>query len=238
VRRDHRPYYLKRWMANLNRRYAERFLHPHFDAIGDGADLRNPRHIEVIGPNIRVGRHLSALATNDGPIRLLVDPSTGGRIDIGDYVALSPGVRITAAHSITIGNSCSIAQRVFVTDADWHDLYHRVFPPGPTAPVVLEDNVWLCDGVIVCKGVRIGENSVAGAGAVVTSDVPPNTVVAGNPARPVKTLDPDAPKTTRSDLFTELGAIADHEERLDRTELAENTLLGFLRALWRPDRET
>jgi acetyltransferase-like isoleucine patch superfamily enzyme len=238
VRRDHRPYYLKRWMASLNRRYAARFLHPHFDAIGEGADLRNPRCMEVIGPNIRAGRYLSAMATRDAPIRLLVNPGSDGRIDIGDYVALSPGVRINAAHSITIGDSCSIAQRVFVTDADWHDLYHRVFPPGPTAPVVLEENVWLCDGVIVCKGVRIGRNSVVGAGAVVTRDVPPNTVVAGNPARPVKTLDPDAPSTTRRDLFTKLSPVEEQEERLDRTALAGNTLRGWLRSLWRPGPES
>jgi len=238
VRRDHRPYYLKRWMASLNRRWAERFLHPHFDAIGEGADLRSPRSIEVIGRNIRAGRFLSAMATPDAPIRLLVYPGSEGRIDIGDYVALSPGVRITAAHSITIGDSCSIAQRVFVTDADWHDLYHRVFPPGPTAPVVLEDNVWLCDGVIVCKGVRIGRNSVAGAGAVVTRDVPPNTVVAGNPARPVKRIDPEAPSTTRRDLFTKLGPVEAQEERLDRTQLAGNTVHGWLRSMWRPDHQS
>jgi acetyltransferase-like isoleucine patch superfamily enzyme len=238
VRRDHRPYYLKRWMAEFNRWWVHRFLAPQFDALGPGADIRGPRAVEVIGPNVRIGAHLSILATPDKPVRLVVYPWSDGRIEIGDYVALSPGVRITAHTSITIGDSCSLAQRVFITDADWHDLYDRIFPPGPTAPVVLEENVWIGDGAIVCKGVRIGRNSVVGAGAVVTRDVPPNTVVAGNPARAVKRLDPDRRFTTRRDLFTTLGTVEAHEDRLDRDALAGNTLAGWLRSLWHPDRRS
>jgi acetyltransferase-like isoleucine patch superfamily enzyme len=237
VRRDHRPYYLKRAMASVSRWWVRHFLAPHFDVLGPGADIRGPGHVEVIGRNIRAGRNLSILATRDKPVRLVVYPTSKGRIDIGDHVALSPGVRLTAHTSIVIGDSCSLAQRVFVTDADWHDLYDRVFPPGPTAPVVLEENVWIGDGAIVCKGVRIGRNSVVGAGSVVVRDVPPNTVVAGNPAREVKQLDPTRGFTTRRDLFTTFGSIEDHEDRLDREELAGNTLLGWLRAIWLPDRD-
>jgi acetyltransferase-like isoleucine patch superfamily enzyme len=238
VRRDHRPYYLKHWMASLNRRYVDWFLAPHFASLGPGADIRGPRAVEVIGPNIHVGAHFSVLATRDSPVRLVVYPTSQGRIEIGDYVALSPGVRITAHTAITIGDSCSLAQRVFITDADWHDLYDRVYPPGPTAPVVLEENVWVGDGAIICKGVRIGANGVVGAGAVVIRDVPPNTVVAGNPARPVKTLDPARRMTTRRDLFTTFGTIEAHEDRVDRQALAGNTFGGWLRSMWRPDRST
>jgi maltose O-acetyltransferase len=56
-------------------------------------------------------------------------------------------------------------------------------------PVTIGKNVWLGAGSAILKGVNIGENSVVGFGAVVTDDVPPNCVVAGNPARIVKTLD-------------------------------------------------
>ncbi|GHE20262.1 hypothetical protein GCM10017767_07830 [Halomonas urumqiensis] len=58
-------------------------------------------------------------------------------------------------------------------------------------PITIEDNVWLGGGVIVLAGVTIGENSVIGAGAVVTKDIPANVVAVGNPARVIKALDDD-----------------------------------------------
>ncbi|MDZ7686153.1 MAG: DapH/DapD/GlmU-related protein [Gammaproteobacteria bacterium] len=71
------------------------------------------------------------------------------------------------------------AAGAYVTDADWHDVYDRTRTIGTTRPVTLEQNVWVGDGAIICKGVTIGENSVIGAGAVVTSDVPANVIAAG-----------------------------------------------------------
>jgi acetyltransferase-like isoleucine patch superfamily enzyme len=53
-----------------------------------------------------------------------------------------------------------------ITDSDWHDVYNRI-SIGKTAPIKIEDNVWIGDSVIVCKGVSIGENSIIGADAVV-----------------------------------------------------------------------
>ncbi len=58
----------------------------------------------------------------------------------------------------------------------------------PSRPVILEDNVWLGNCAIVRPRVTIGRDAVVGAGAVVTKDVPPRTVVAGNPARVIKTF--------------------------------------------------
>jgi maltose O-acetyltransferase len=67
--------------------------------------------------------------------------------------------------------------------------------PGPrrdkweaARPIVIGDNVWLGGGVIVCPGVTIGEDTVVGAGAVVTRDLPANVVAVGNPARVVRHL--------------------------------------------------
>ncbi|EPF9308309.1 sugar O-acetyltransferase [Vibrio vulnificus] len=57
------------------------------------------------------------------------------------------------------------------------------------APVVIGNNVWLGGGVIVCPGVTIGDNSVIGAGSVVTKNVPANVVAAGNPCRVIRALD-------------------------------------------------
>lgn len=55
-------------------------------------------------------------------------------------------------------------------------------------PITIEDNVWLGGGVIVCPGVRIGENSVIGAGSVVTKDIPHDVVAVGNPARVLRDI--------------------------------------------------
>ena len=58
-------------------------------------------------------------------------------------------------------------------------------------PITVEDNVWFGGGVTVLPGVTIGENSVIGAGAVVTRDIPANSVAVGNPAKVIKTIDPN-----------------------------------------------
>jgi len=62
------------------------------------------------------------------------------------------------------------------------------------APITLEDNVWLGGSVVVCPGVTIGANSIIGAGAVVTRDIPANSIAVGNPARVIRALDPTLPR--------------------------------------------
>ena len=74
---------------------------------------------------------------------------------------------------------------------------------GTTAPVTIEENVWIGDSAIICKGVTIGENSIIGAGAVVSRDIPANTIAAGNPARVVKELDPGEQMTKRDHVFSD-----------------------------------
>ena len=92
------------------------------------------------------------------------------------------------------------------------------------------------DGVTVCKGVTIGRNSIVGAAAVVVSDIPPNSVAAGNPARVISQLDPTKPMTTRRELFEKTPSYREIEDRFDRKYLADNTFGSWLRSLWRPDR--
>ena len=60
-----------------------------------------------------------------------------------------------------------------------------------SAPITIKDGCWICSSVTICGGVTIGENSVIAAGAVVTRDVPPNSLVAGVPARVVRQIDED-----------------------------------------------
>jgi hypothetical protein len=123
-----------------------------------------------------------------------------------------------------------LAANVYITDADWHDRYHRVFPPGPTAPVVLGSNVWVGAGAILLKGVQIGDNSIVGAGSVVLQSVPANVVIAGNPGKVVAQLDTNLPTTDRRGLFEELD-FTRFDEDFWRQRLAGNSLVSWLAGL-------
>jgi maltose O-acetyltransferase len=93
--------------------------------------------------------------------------------------------------TVTIGDDVQIGPNVQLLTPT-----HPV-EPGPrrdkweaARPIVVGDNVWLGGGVIVCPGVTIGANTVVGAGAVVTRDLPANVVAVGNPARVIRELTP------------------------------------------------
>ncbi|WP_235565800.1 MULTISPECIES: sugar O-acetyltransferase [unclassified Lysobacter] len=91
-----------------------------------------------------------------------------GGLDIGDDVMIGPNVSL-----ITTGHPVEPSQR-------------RAFVVAK--PIVIERNVWIAAGATVIGGVTVGENSVVAAGAVVTKDVPPNALVAGNPARLIRAI--------------------------------------------------
>ena len=139
-----------------------------------------------------------------------------------------------AAESIVIGDACMIAHGVYISDADWHGIYDRAEPVGNTKPVVLEDNVWIGDSAIICKGVTIGENSIIGAGAVVTKNVPPNSIFAGNPAKLVKTLE-NKEFNTRANFLEDPLKLAKDFDSLDRYSLSDNTLLNWIKSIVLPD---
>jgi acetyltransferase-like isoleucine patch superfamily enzyme len=127
-----------------------------------------------------------------------------GRCTVGDFTLLN-GALVMAEDKIEIGSHCLISWNVGIADSDFHPLepaqrlidaqalapFFKDRPPRPklkTAPVKISDNVWIGMNATILKGVTIGENSVVAAGSVVTKNVPPNTVVAGNPAVFVKQL--------------------------------------------------
>ncbi len=238
MRRDHRPYILKRLDLGFQRWYAERYLRPQFDHLGKGCTCMKPWHVELFGGPVSLGDYSTLIATPDRKVRLTVwsDLRGKGRIAIGGYCLICPGVRISAATEITIGESCMLAQGAFVTDADWHGLYDRSEPIGQTAPVHIEDNVWIGDSAIVCKGVTIGKNSIIGAGSVVVKDIPTDAVAAGNPAVVLKHLDPGRPVRTRADWLADPGALAAQFDLIDRHLMRDNTWFGWLRSIIRPRR--
>ena len=235
--RDHRPYFVKRAYLRLQEFYTRRYLNPQFASLGKHPSFIKPWHIEIFGAPVEMGNYGTIFAVSDAKVRLSVwSASKGrGRIRIGNYCMLCPGVRIGSAEAVVIEDSCMIASHVYITDCDWHDLYNRV-SIGKSAAVRIEPNVWIGDSAIVCKGVRIGANSVVGAGAVVVDDVPANTVAAGNPARVVKHLDPEQKLTARSQWYADPVSLFEDIERLDKEMLRSNSVGRWIRHLLFPSR--
>jgi acetyltransferase-like isoleucine patch superfamily enzyme len=108
----------------------------------------------------------------------------GAKLVIGNDSGFTATV-IAAAQEIVIGDRVLCGSNVTIIDADWHGLdpEERRGGVGKTAPVHIEDDVFLGLDVIVLKGVTIGRGSVVGAGSVVTTSIPPRSVAAGNPAQ-------------------------------------------------------
>lgn len=111
-------------------------------------------------------------------------------IQIGNNVGMS-GCTVSAHRSVIIGNYVLIGSGALITDSDAHALEaieRRCGKGGQSKPVMIHDDVFIGARAIVLKGVTIGQGAIVGAGSVVVKDVPPFTVVAGNPARIVNTL--------------------------------------------------
>ena len=117
---------------------------------------------------------------------------------IGDDTFIGHGCAFGIMRSVRIGNRCLLAGGTRIQDNDGHplDAVERAAgkppPADSVATVSLGDDVWIGSGATILKGVTIGPRSIIGARAVVTRDVPPDVIVAGNPARIVKELSPTA----------------------------------------------
>jgi acetyltransferase-like isoleucine patch superfamily enzyme len=139
-----------------------------------------------------------------GPLRII---KRNGSIKVGEFTEFWPGVKLSCygssqseQASIRIGNHCSIGDRTEIHSGRKVDIgnnviiawdcvvmdrdYHSTSQDKETMkPVLIGNNVWIGCRAIILKGVTIGEGAVVAAGAVVTKDIPPFTLVAGNPAR-------------------------------------------------------
>lgn len=114
-----------------------------------------------------------------------------GRMSLGANINVSDWVHIGALDHVMIGAGCLLGSKVLITDhghgsvadiAASAPLRPNARPLCSKGPVILEDNVWLGDAVVVLPGVRIGSNAIVGANSVVTRNIPSNTVWAGCPA--------------------------------------------------------
>jgi acetyltransferase-like isoleucine patch superfamily enzyme len=121
-----------------------------------------------------------------------------GKIRIGDYSLLNQGSYLISTADLKIGNRVLISWNVSVFDNNSHPLdaaerhAHFMDPDAevtiPSAPVVIEDDVWIGCNCVILKGVTIGKGSIISAGSVVTKSIPPGVIAAGNPAAVIKTI--------------------------------------------------
>lgn len=148
------------------------------------------------GAGIFIGHHCDILGR-------ISTGTPNAKVTIGDYTTIRYDSVVGAVEKIEIGNHVIISNHVTIYDNNNHptDPEQRIkmtesgfyselwnWKYSEHKPVKICDNVWIGQYATVLKGVTIGEGSVVGCNSVVTKDVPPYTVVAGNPARVVRTL--------------------------------------------------
>ena len=112
-----------------------------------------------------------------------------GDVFIGDNTRI--GIHCTVIGPVTIGSHVNLAQGITVTalNHNFEDSSRRIDEQGvSTKPVVISDDVWIGANAVILPGVTIGHHCVVAAGAVVTKDVPPHTLVTGVPAKQIKTI--------------------------------------------------
>lgn len=236
MRDDPRPYRVKRAYLRWRSWYVDYFLRPKCASLGRYSTFMKPRYVIISGPNIHIGECFTAVAEPMHRVEIGVwgREAGAGTIRIGRAVLMSPGSRISASDEITIGDGVMMANGAYITDSDWHTLYDRTARSEHVTPVRIGNNVWLGDHASVLKGVSIGDNSVVAARAVVTRDVPANVVVAGNPARVVKALDPAREMVTRLDYFADPEGQRRFFDAVDREVLAGNSVWRWLCSLVYP----
>lgn len=143
--------------------------------LGGGLQLRSSVRSNPLGPTHPV---------------ILCTWQAGAILEIGADFAMTGG-SVVAAERVSIGNRVTVGANCTITDTDFHPLIpsERGRQPsgGMTIPVVIENDVFIGMNCLILKGVHIGSGSVVGAGSVVTHNVPPNSMIAGNPARVIGT---------------------------------------------------
>ena len=138
----------------------------------------------ILGDNVKVGNRNNWIVTPN----LFQEPL----LQIGDNTSINYQTVISVEQKVIIGNYCQIAGETRIFDNNSHALHYsngRQMSKTDVAPIIIEDNVWIGVRSIVMKGVRIGHGAVVAAGSVVTKDVPPMTLVGGNPAKLLKKIE-------------------------------------------------
>ena len=163
-------------------------LSPKIRVIRLPADIRGRHNIDF-GNSLTCGRNCRLEAINSSEVHK-------HSIVFGNNVQLNDNVHIVGSKRVVIGSNVLVASGVFISDTS-HGYYSQGYSnSNPETPpflrlkghkeVIIEDNVWIGEQVIVLPGVQIGYGAIIGAGSLVTRNVPPNTIVTGTPAKPFK----------------------------------------------------
>ena len=169
-------------------------------------DAKTVIHSTAAIHNIRRLRTAIRVGTNTHLKGELLTFAHGGEISIGEYCYIGEQSKIWSALKISIGDRVLISHNVNIFDslthpisaAKRHEQYVNIITEGhprridlDEAPVLIGDDAWIGCQSIILRGVTIGEGAIVGAGSVVSGDVPPYTIVAGNPARIVREIAQD-----------------------------------------------
>lgn len=145
----------------------------------------------TIGGNFYMtsGEHINPISANIQGAFFTDSPNA--RIEIGNNVGMS-STRMWIHDRLTIGNNVKIGGGVLLIDTDCHPMDYSVRRTSNegtcSAPIVIEDDVWIGAQSIVLKGVTIGARSIIGAGSIVTKDIPSDCVAGGNPCKVIRML--------------------------------------------------
>lgn len=154
------------------------------DTIGPWTRLWGPVRVQNMG-TITLGERVQLRAL---PWAIELAALPGGRLEIGRGTFVNAGASLCAGELVRIGSRCQIGPRSMIVDTDFHvagDALRRSRP----SPVVLDDLVWVGAAAMVLKGVHVGRGATIAAGSVVTKDVPAGAMVAGVPARVIRTAE-------------------------------------------------
>lgn len=153
-------------------------------SLQEGVIIKNPQCIHA-GKNVGIGAY-----TYLGPVTEYAEITYNPKIIIGDHTWIGKHCSIAAIDRVELGQNILFAGYVHITDhSHGYEDINRPITPQPLiskGPVIIEDDCWLGFGCEILSGVHIGRHCVVAARAVVTKDVPPYSIVAGNPARIVK----------------------------------------------------
>lgn len=167
----------------------------HCRFVGMPMIKRAPGAIIQLGSNVLLNSRKESNSAGIAHPCILAAMAPQSAIIIGNHTGIS-GASISAKSKITIGHHVLLGAGACIWDNDFHSIEAVVRCDDPTAqvrtaPIVIEDEVFVGARAIILKGVTIGRRAVVGAGAVVSRDVEPGTIVAGNPARVVGQVKPN-----------------------------------------------